>query len=163
MKGTSRISKKATRKAKRSKKLTRRVNRRRQYGGTATASNPGGGSTITCTRATGGAITATSSNPAVTVTSPSPNTLLITTSENVKNITFGSISPAKVGSSTGIILRYNNKFIIPKSSHLYTRTLTGTQMKLDETAGMNLSNGLTVSNLNPANLGINPNFVIRLE
>jgi hypothetical protein len=153
MKKASRISKKGTRKARRSKKLTRRVNRRRQHGG---------GATINCVRATGGVITATSSNPAVTVTSPNANTLVITTSEIVKNITFGNAPPSKVGSPTGINLRYDNKFIIPKSSHLYTKPLTPAQMKLDETVGMDLSKGLTLSNLNPANLGTNPNFVITL-
>jgi len=150
MKKWSRISKNNTRKAKRSKKLTRKaLNRRRQRGG--------GSIVVNCTlNPATGAITAISADPSITASSPAANTVTITTTQPVKNIQFGSATSAKVGSGTGITLQdlADSKSVIPTTSYLYARALTGVQKKLDMAAGSPFPAGLKVTNLNAANLGI---------
>ena len=157
MKKWSRSSKKTTRKARRSKKFTRRaLNRRRQRGGGDTVFN--------CTLNTSsGALTVTpavtSSAPDnITVTSPGANTLLITSAKvPIKNVRFGNAPAAKVGGpGPGITLQdqADNKYIIPSSSHLYTKKLAAAQMKLDAATGKVFPSGLKVTNINQSNLGV---------
>jgi hypothetical protein len=95
----------------------------------------------------------------ITVTSPGANTLLITSAKvPIKNVRFGNAPPAKVGHGAGAPItlqdQADNKFIIPSSSHMYTKRLTAAQMKLDAATGKVFPSGLKVTNINVSNLGL---------
>ena len=129
--------------------------RRRQRGG--------GEVMINCTlKPSGGAITATSSDPSFTVTPSAANTLQITSTTPIKNLKFAKATPATVGSGTGIILQNlaDNKYVIPSSSTLhqqYTKRpklLPAAQTLLNLTTGTAFPSGLKITNLNATNLGI---------
>ena len=152
MKRASRISKKGTRKARRSKKLTRRINRRRQRGG--------GEVVLNCTIGSGSISVVVPPMPSgaspITTSSSSRTALTITTATPIKNIQLANAPAAKVGSDTAIKLQdmTDNKYVIPQTSYLYTRSLTPAQKKLDEATGSAFPSGLKIINLNAANLGL---------
>jgi hypothetical protein len=151
MKKYSRNSKKTMKRSMRSKKMSRK---RRQRGG--------GEITLACSINSRGLIAATPSDPSLKVTG-STNTVEITSTTPIKNITFDRAIPATVGSGTGIILTNlaNKKSVIPASSSTHARLTSNprllnpaTQIKLDPLVGMAFPSGLKITNLNVTNLGI---------
>ena len=141
----------------RRKKLARK-SRRRQSGGANV--------TLTCTLSpSSGAISVTSSDPAVTTTT-TPNTINISNlNGTIKNITFAgptgrAVPSAKVGmsaSDTGIRIKdlATQKIIVPSSSYGYRKPIIATaQTKLNVGLGATFGNGIEITNLNTANLGL---------
>ena len=164
--------KKYSRKAsKRSKKMTKKSRkmtyRRRQRGGASgSVTSPSGAVasasiTVKFTLSSSGNITnIVSSNPSVSGSFSSLKVLKLTSTIPIKNIKVGDAPEGKMGgslSNTGIHIQKDSttgQFIIPQTSYLFKRPLTPTQKKLDNPAGEAFPNGILISNLDFANLGL---------
>jgi len=138
-----------SRRTRRTKRKSRRSSRRQRGGATIV---------LNCTLDTANKVQVTP--PAeITVDNSKANTLTITSTAAINDIKFAGTAAAKavdpryLGTGTGIMIQQGATALVP-TSFTAVRALLASQKRMNATTPAATGTGLTITNLNTANLGL---------